>query len=390
MILQSDFPPDIRVEKEAKSLIESGNYNIFLFCNNSRKSPRFDRYAKINIFRLPYYNLLNKMMNRLKNFPLWFNPIWLLNGFLITKKVKPAIIHVHDLPLVFLGLILSRVFGTKLIYDMHENYPATFDLWKKGGILRFIIRNKKLAIWYDKFSQKKADGVIIIEPEHQKWVEYNYQISREMTVVSNTVEYEYYRKIKPETDILSGYSNRFIISYVGMVSVERNLDVALQAIYSLKEQIPEILFFIVGDGPNLSDLKKLANSLNLKDHVVFTGWVDFDLTKSYIHISDVCVITRSSNAWADTTTPHKLYQYMALGKPIVASDAAAVKRIVEETKCGEIFKSGDVNSFTAAIMKMYKSDVREYGLNGKMAAKQTYNWENSSKSLLKLYDKLIR
>jgi len=386
MLLQGEIPPDIRVEKEAKSLSDNGKYNIVILSNNKSNRLSFEALENISLVRLPYWKFLGKKLNIIKNYPLWFNPFWLFAGFKIAVKIKPNIIHVHDLPLMFLGLILARILGIKLIYDLHENYPATSELWKKKGILSPITRNKKLAEWYDRFSLRKSDSVIIVESEHKSWIEKNYQIFREMFIVSNTVDFDYYLNIKHESSILERYRSNYIVSYIGIISVERNLEIALEALKLVREQISNLLFVIIGSGPDLDRIRTLAHTLEVEDKIEITGWVPFEETKTYIELSNIGLITRSKNDWANTTTPHKLYQYMALGKPVISADADAIKRIVEETKCGVVFRSGNADDLARCIMEIYKNPDK-YGKNGKQAAKEKYNWQLSAKNLFRLYEK---
>ncbi len=390
MLLQSEFPPDIRVEKEATTLLHSRKFQVALIANNSGGGRAFEVYRGIKIFRLSYRKMLGKKGNRLMNYPLWFNPFWLWRSIRITARYRPQIIHVHDLPLMFLGLLLARLFNARLIYDLHENYPATFDLWKKGGIFRPVIRNKHLAVWYDKFSLKKADGVMVVEPEHVEWIRRNYGIDRPIAVISNTVDLSSYPQLPVKEDIRKKYAGKYVISYVGQISIERDLDVAIRAAAILRHDIPDLRFVIVGDGPDRARLQRLAEELNLNDQVEFVGWVPFEVTATYIRLSKVCLIPQGSNDLIDNGTPHKLYQYMALGKPVVVSDAKAMRRVVLESGCGEIFRSGDERSLADAILKIKSSHHEEYGAHGQIAVREKYNWQISARNLLELYQSLSR
>ncbi len=387
MLLQSDFPPDIRVEKEAKSLESSNKFRVNILCNNSQNFPSQSNYKNLNIFRLSYLRFLGKTGNRIKNYPLWFNPIWLAKGFWLLFRVRPNIIHVHDLPLMFLGLLYARLFNAKLIYDLHENYPATFDIWKKSGIIKLLIRNKLLARWYDRFSLKKSDGVIVVEQEHINWIVEHYKICRPVSVVSNTVDLQYYQNIPANAEILSKFQNHFIVSYVGKISVERDLDVAIKSMTTLKQKIPDILFLIVGEGPDSQRLQKMSYQLQLNDIINFIDWVTFEQTASYIKLSDICLIPQGSNDLIDNGAPHKLYQYMSLGKPVIVADSKALKRVVSENNCGLVFRSKDEISLAQAILNIY-NNPKNYSANGKKAVANKYNWQRSAQVLLDLYDSL--
>jgi len=88
----------------------------------------------------------------------------------------------------------------------------------------------------------------------------------------------------------------------------------------------------------------------------------------------------------NTTIPHKLFEYMLLGKPLVVSDAKPLARIVTEANCGKVFCSFDENDFASKIIELKNSET-DYGNNGKKFVEEKYNWElRDEKALLKFYD----
>ena len=388
MILQSDFPPDIRVEKEIQSLNATGKYSITLLCNNKTGKASYENFKDIKIIRLPFWPIFGLKINFVKNFPLWFNPIWIIWGVLSLIKSRPQIIHVHDLPLMMLGLIFARLVNAKLVYDLHENYPATFDVWKKGGIFRPLVRNKHLAQIYDRFCLLKTDRAVVVEPEHIGWIKQYYGIDRPMSVVSNTVDLLSYPEIKINLEIVDKFKKYLVVSYVGQISVERDLEVALKALVILKETVKHILFIIVGEGPDRERLQNITNKLGLENKVVFTGWIPFKETATYIHLSEICLIPQGSNDLIDNGTPHKLFQYMVLGKPVIVSDAKAMSRIVKEENCGLVFKSKDEKSLANAVLTLLKNE-NNFGKKGIEAVNNKYNWQRASEELIRLYESVI-
>jgi glycosyltransferase involved in cell wall biosynthesis len=73
---------------------------------------------------------------------------------------------------------------------------------------------------------------------------------------------------------------------------------------------------------------------------------------------------------------------MACKKAVIVSSAAPLKRLVNETDCGMVFRSGDVRDFTEKIIQLEDPSLRnKKGLNGFMAVKSKYNWENDSQVL---------
>jgi glycosyltransferase involved in cell wall biosynthesis len=147
---------------------------------------------------------------------------------------------------------------------------------------------------------------------------------------------------------------------------------------------------LVGDGTERRKLEHLASSLELQSLVQFAGWVDFQRVWGYIADSTVCLIPHLRTEHTDTTLPNKLFDYMALGKPVVASDCRPLDRIIRETRCGSTFVSGSVADLQAALRKLL-IDVEAQstmGRNGQQAVREKYNWGVDEKVLLKVIQSL--
>jgi len=158
----------------------------------------------------------------------------------------------------------------------------------------------------------------------------------------------------------------------------------------LKDIIPNFKLSLVGSGRNLSDLKEFASEQKIENFISFEGWQKPLMIPSYMMQSDICVIPHLKTAHTDNTIPHKLFQYMLCKKPIISSDCAPIERIINETKSGLIYKSGDHNSFTKAVIQLYENpDLRKsFGINGYNAVRSKYNWTNTANNLIELYKKI--
>ncbi len=76
---------------------------------------------------------------------------------------------------------------------------------------------------------------------------------------------------------------------------------------------------------------------------------------------------------------------MAYGLPVIASDVAPVKRIIEEEMCGVTFEANSLNDFVRAVLRVYCDQQNHFGENGKKAVLKRYNWKEDSAILLKLF-----
>ena len=386
MILQSDYPPDIRLTNEIMALTGRG-HNLFLLCNNKALRQKNEFVDDALVIRINRHKTFPAPLRTLYNIPLFFNPVWLWNILFSIIKYKIDAVHVHDLPLALSAILIGKALGLPTVFDMHENYPAAIRVWNRKGFVNRIVRNPMLAEMLEAICLKLADRIIVVVEEHKALLATRGINPGKIVEVGNTVEHDYYSGIQIKQSIVEKHKDSFVLCYVGNLSPERDLETAIYALSFLNEKIDNLKLLLVGDGKIKTQLLELALKEGVRDSVEFAGWVDFELTPSYVAASTVCIIPQPSNPLIDNGVPHKLYQYMVLGKPVVVSDAKALARIVSESQCGEVFKSHSPRSFADAVLRIHNSK-NNYGKNGKKAVIEKHNWANSSAALLKLYHEL--
>lgn len=349
MLLQKNFPPDIRVEKEAQSLIAAG-YRVFLLCKNS-KGLSDETIDGLHIRRQRRITSL-ALFNRFINFPLFLNPFWLFTVRRLIKKENINIVHAHDLPMAPLALLAA---GRKVqvIYDMHENYPAALEAWQRKDWLSRTLKNPLLAQFLDNFVSRKVDHILVVVEEFKQELINRGLPEEKITVVGNRVDTQTFLQLPIKQEIVEKYENDFTMLYAGSFARDRGLDVPIRALKPLKNRIPNIRLLLVGDGPNKDELQQMIANEGIGHLVEFTGWRPFAEMPSYMKAADVCLIPQPSNAFINTTIPHKLFQYAALRRPMIVSDAKPLARNVEKFNMGEIFCSQRVESFVQAIEKIH-------------------------------------
>ncbi len=84
------------------------------------------------------------------------------------------------------------------------------------------------------------------------------------------------------------------------------------------------------------------------------SWQSFDKVLSYIQVNDVCLVPHHGNAHTDSTIPHKLFQYMLIGKPVIVNGCHPLKRIVEEIQAGFVFRSRSAQDSADKIIALYR------------------------------------
>jgi len=398
MLLDKFFPPDIRVEKEARTLLKAG-HEVFLLSLGKDDTPNDELVEGIRVIRkkLPQ-SLPRRVWNYLWLQTSFVHPFWKKALVDTIKKYKIEIVHVHDLPMVKTAVSVAKKVNIPIIADLHENYPEGIRAWRKVKLSwKSKIFNLISPVWrwkrLERLVLQRVDRIITVVDEAKDHYVIDCRVPAEnITVVMNAEDLDEFGNLETKESLVTKYENDFVISYIGGFGPHRGIDTAIESMPTVLEEIPDARLLLVGKGSGEFDkeMNELCKDLKVENNVVFTNWVDFRLVPSYIALSDVCLVPHHASGHTNTTIPHKLFQYMAMRKPVIVTDCKPLKRIVEECECGLVVPSGDYNEMAEAAIRLYtdKECARKLGENGRKAVEERYNWETEAKKLCKLYKKI--
>ena len=389
MILGGIFPPDIRVEKEASALIRQG-HEVHLLCVRGKDhESSCETVQGIAVYRLDTPKGIISKWNGGYRKLSFIDLVWGKRILKLAKESAIDAIHVHDLPLVRTGLYCARRLEIPVIADLHENYPVSLEFWVLHWTLRDRIFNSPRR-WrrHEKQVLKQVDRIIVVVHEAKERLVRECGIEQDkISVVSNTVDLaslQDMKKIQPSDES----KKRFIISYAGGFGSHRGIDTAVAAMKKVTARVPTTRLLLVGGRGELAEkIDKQINSEGMNDYIQIVGWVSQEKALQYMADCDVGLIPHKRNDHTDNTIPHKLFQYMGLGKPVLVSDCLPLKRIIVEYQCGLVFEAGNCEALAEGIISLHQNESN-YGENGKRAVRDKYNWERDSKTLLTLYSYL--
>lgn len=144
-------------------------------------------------------------------------------------------------------------------------------------------------------------------------------------------------------------------------------------------------FMIVGDGGKVIELKNLTKRLGLEKKIIFTGAVEHELVPEYIAASDIAVACFEDNEVTKCKSPLKIMEYLASGKPIVASRVGEVEKMVADA--GSLVEPGMAEPLADAIIALLfdKELCVRLATKARQRAEKIYNWKTSAETLLKTY-----
>jgi glycosyltransferase involved in cell wall biosynthesis len=389
MILDKEFYGDMRVENEVQALSSAG-FNVFVYCFTFNGDYKEDNYYGATIVNIPVNRKFIRKLRALTNTILNFYPdylVKLIKDYLTRDKIDA--LHIHDLYLFEVGLKLKNKFPhIKLVGDLHENYVEGLKSYKfantfPGNILISINKwEKKEKEWCGKFDYL----ITVIDEAVERYKSIGIP-EKKLTVVANYVNPENFLSAKDDVKIIDEMKQKFTLLYIGGFDIHRGLESVVKAVPRILETVEDFHLVLVGRGKNENDLKNIAKELNILQHITFEGFKPATKLPSYIKGSSVCIIPHLKTVHTDNTIPHKLFHYMILEKPVVATNCNPIERIVKEADCGLIYESDNENELAEKVIMLYKNKnlQKQLGANGKKAVERKYNWNVTSENLIKMY-----
>jgi len=383
MLLENEFLRDSRVEKEVQSLFNAG-HEIIVAAITTTGLPYFEKRENCTVLRESISAIVKKSSVGALKFPLYLD-FWKRYTARILADYKADVIHIHDLPLSRVGIELKEKYKFKLVIDLHENWPALLSVSvHTNTLLGKILSSERQWRSYEEYCTHEADAVITVVDEMKNRISELGVPEAKIYVLENTPEVSELKELKFQRD-----ENYFTLLYVGGISYHRGLQYVIEGMGILTKEIP-VRLWIAGDGKYSAVLKDQIKKLELQKHVEFFGQLSKKDVEDLMIKSDFGLIPHLRSEQSDNSSPNKLFEYMASGLPVLASNCISVKRVLEETNSGTSYIYDSPSDFADNVRKLYsqREDFSAYSINGVNAVANKYNWLQSSASLLKLYEDL--
>ncbi len=394
LLADHDFPPDIRVEKEARALVSAG-HELTVLCDKLTFKNDVDYFDGCKIIRYQRQKTVYAILEMLFFLLFFRDPKWEKFLAALHEREQFSCFHVHDLRMLGPTLNVAKRYGVPVVSDLHENcvysyqmYLDTRPLWKR--VCLNLISPYWRWVRYEKRCLLLADRVIVVVKEAMDRLAQLGIPSNKIHIVENTEDSKSFLRIPIQQEVLDEYAGYFVILFIGGFGAHRGLDVAIRAMPQIVQVIPNARLLLVGKGPNEGDLKGIVSELGVGKYVEFKQWQPFEKVPSYISVSSICIVPHNSNQQTEATSPHKLFQYMMLKKPVLVSSCKPIARTIKETGGGRIFQAGSIDSYIEEVLKLRDSSTRQsIGEAGFRSVIETHNWEATSRKLIDIYSRSL-
>jgi glycosyltransferase involved in cell wall biosynthesis len=393
----AEYPWDVRVEKVSKTLTSAG-HAVHLLARNRDRRAELEALQECVVHRLRPWSLLGRRLDAASQFPAFCNPRWLGHIDRMGREVGADLILCRDLPLAPAAIRAARRLRVPMVLDMAENYPAMIrDLWLTGAT-RFgdaVVRNPRAAEAVERWTVERSDHILVVVEESAERLAAMGVPPGKITVVSNTPSLsrlsEGWAPARSEIGSSSPTRHRRLsLVYLGLLEKARGVGIVLDAVAHCRAKGIALDLVLIGEGRARADFEAQAAALELSDSVHFRGYVPYAEALAAVARADVGLIPHFANESWNTTIPNKLFDYMAAGLPVLASDARPVRRVIDQTGCGLWFRSGDVGDLAAKLETLAGLDsLRHFGEAGRAAIREGMNWEADGSRLVTALEALV-
>lgn len=281
--------------------------------------------------------------------------------WLSQRHIEKADVFIGTSPTFFAAMAaaaIGRRFQAPFVMEVRDLWPAIFvDL----GVLqnRYLIRlleHMELALY-----RRATRVVTVTEAFRCRLIERGVP-PHKLATIPNGADVEFWRPGSPTAAARKrlGVEGRFVILYIGALGVSQGLGQVLDAAAKLRER-KDIVFMLVGEGADKESLVDRARRERLAN-VRFLDAVDKDGVKELYAVADVCLVPLRRIPLFDAFIPSKMFEMMAMARPIVGSVRGEAAAILERSKAAIVVEPEAGDALAAAIAELHRDPGRARAL----------------------------
>lgn len=288
----------------------------------------------------------------------------------LCKTTKPDIVHCWDNMTAIYSVPACKLLNIPLINGMITNSPQKWLILNK-----YWLRAKLTFPFSDYIVSNSKSGMIA------------YGVSKKNSyIIHNGFDFNRIIDITHRDMVRSqmAIKTKFVVGMVATFSKSKDYGTYFKAAQLLLEQRKDITFLAIGHKTDSIILRSMIEGKNMQ-YFRFLG-TKSDI-ESYINAMDICVLSTFTEGISNS-----ILEYMALAKPVVATDGGGTNEIVENMKTGFLVKVSDPEDLSGKINMLLQDETlrMSMGANGKKRIQEAFSMEKMLNEYISLYNKIIK
>ena len=296
-------------------------------------------------------------------------------------RIRPDLVHIFVPELIPVAFVFKWL-GARVVYEVQENLYKKFSIKTYNNAWMY----RTLFSFFD-HSARKHFALIFTEDAYL--YEYD-KLAHPATIVRNYALPSFIDTY-PSTSPLPSDNPEII--YMGVISLERSFDTVVVALATLKKCYPGFKMHLFGSlRIAQEDMEKLPGYDEIAENLTFYGYTDqkkiFGVARNAV--AGIALLKPVADYPESYTT--KLFEYMSLRIPVITSDFALYRNVVEQSGCGFCISpyKADMLSKTLQWLIENPGERIRMGKNGREAVEEKYNWASEEATLLAFYRTLLK
>lgn len=301
-------------------------------------------------------------------------------------RQRADLYHFHDPELLPGGVLIKWLYRRPVVYDCHENFPETaFErVWYPTFFKPYLA--KAVAV-FEPLLARRLDAVVCVVPDQEE---------RFRSHGCRTLLVRNFPRLEPFDEAFRtapAKENRLI--YVGGLTVvkgARMLVDIMRELRVLRREVPLVAIGSFNEEKVKAEVLRYAQEQGVADVMQFIEYRPHEEIPRELLKSRIALVPWQENEQTlRMFFPNKVFEYMACGLPIVASDLPSLRHVIGKAGCGLLVRPDDAHAHAEAIAYLldHPGVARRMGLEGRKAVHALYRWENEEARLLQLYQELL-
>lgn len=351
------------LQKECRSLVKEG-YKVYLIVNDEDADEEVDGVSIVSMHK--------KRKNR------WTRILLApLDAYKEARKLKADLYHLHDPELLFIAKRLKKI--SPVIFDSHEfTAEQILEKFYIPKALRYCLA--RFYRYWERRIINKIDGLIV--PCTYAGQDYFEGVYKKVAYVNNVPSIA-----KSDFQEVPYDKRKIEALYLGSITLQRGAREMMQAAYQAK------ICLNIGGTFSPAELENELKSMEEYGAVNYLGILDRKQVRNVLGDSKIgiCLLKNSGQYRKLDNLPTKIYEYMAAGVPVIASDFPYYKKIIDRNQVGICVNPEDIKAITEAIRYLveHPDKAEEMGKNGRKLVGEKFNWELEKQHLFELYKKVL-
>ena len=391
IVRHSFYPFELNVKREAEALHGAGfDVHVICLCGDGEK--RSDVLDGVRIHRLPIGHRRGKILRYL----------WEYNAFFLLASIHLARLHrrhrfcavqVNTMPdyLVFAALY-PKLTGARIVLHLHEPIPELFETMFGGHwYTRAFVA---VVTWGEKVSIRFAHRCLTVTEEMKRnYIRRGADADR-ITVIVNVpddrfFQLERYAHLAAKVAAIKAEERArgvFRVLTHGAIEERYGFDTIVRAVARVRADIPGLQFRFMGAGGHLAEVTDIAAREGVSDRVTHLGFVAFEQMIEEILLADVCVVAVKRNAYSVLVHTNKMYEYVALHRPVIASRLDSVTATFPDDAL-LYFAPGNDDDLAGAFRHAFAHpEEMQRRVDAATAVYERHRWEREKQTYLAVYD----